>query len=148
MRRDDSYNQILLAIFGPIVLAADNTPAAIDLVGCDSATIDIEVGVGGITFDATNKVEFKITHSDDDVTYAAVGADDVVLNTNADASVGTGGIVKSLIAAHAAADRTKVGYIGGKRYIKILADFSGTHGTGTPISVTVIQSRLKQAGVA
>jgi hypothetical protein len=54
----------------------------------------------------------------------------VVLGQNADASVGTGGIVKSLIAAHAAADTTEVGYIGGKRYLKVLADFSGTHGTG------------------
>jgi hypothetical protein len=149
MRRDNSFNQVIEShVYGPIVAAADNTPATIDLVDADSATLLIAVGIGGITFDGTNKIEFKVTHSDDDSTYTAVGADDVVLNTNADTSVGSGGIVKSLIAAHAAADVSKVGYIGGKRYIKVLNDFSGTHGTGTPIAVMVVKSRLHQAGVA
>lgn len=145
MKRDN-FDLLPALVFGPVTLAADNTPAAVDLVGCNSADIQIGVGIGGITFDATNKVEFKITHSDDDSTYAAVGADDVILGTNADASVGTGGIVKSLIAAHAAADLTRVAYIGNKRYIKILADFSGTHGTGTPIQVAVQKTRLTFAG--
>lgn len=144
--RDNSYNQEITQAYGPITASADNTPAAVDLINSDSATILIAVGVGGITFDATNKIEFKVTHSDDNSTYTAVAAADVVLGTNADTSVGTGGIVKSLIAAHAAADVTKVGYIGGKRYIKILNDFAGTHGTGTPISTTVIGTRLHQAG--
>jgi hypothetical protein len=122
-------------------LAADNTPAAIDLQGFDGAKLLIQVGVGGITFDTTNKVEFKITHSDDDSTYVAVAAADVILGSLADSSVGSGGIVKSLIAAHAAIDIAVVDYIGGKRYLKVLADFSGTHGTGTPIAVTVLKGR-------
>lgn len=126
-------------VFGPITIAADNTPAAIDLQGFEAAKLLIAVGVGGITFDTTNKVEFKLTASDDDSTYTAVAAADVILGTNADASVGTGGIVKSLIAAHAAASVTEIEYIGGKRYLKVLADFSGTHGTGTPLAVSVLK---------
>jgi len=122
-------------------LAADNTPAAIDLQGFDGAKLLIQVGIGGITFDGTNKVEFKITQSNDDSTYVAVAAGDVILGSLADSSVGTGGIVKSLIAAHAAADIAVVDYIGGYRYLKVLADFSGTHGTGTPIAVTVLKGR-------
>lgn len=145
--RDSSYNMTPTVIVGPIAAAADNTPAGIDLINADSATILIAVGVGGITFDASNKIEFTLTHSDDDSTYAAVGAGDVVLGTNADASVGTGGIVKSLVAAHAAASITKVGYIGNKRYIKLLNNFTGTHGTATPIATMVVLDRLHQAGV-
>jgi hypothetical protein len=122
-------------------LAADNTPAAIDLQGFDGAKILFQVGAGGITFDGTNKVEFKITQSNDDSTYVAVAAGDVILGALADAVVGALGIVKSLIVAHAAADIAVVDYIGGYRYIKILADFSGTHGTGTPIAVTVLKGR-------
>jgi hypothetical protein len=122
-------------------LAADNTPAAIDILGFDGAKLLIQVGVGGITFDGTNKVEFKVTHSDDDSTYTAVAAADVILGSLADSSVGTGGIVKSLIAAHATPDISIVDYIGGKRYLKVLADFSGTHGTGTPIAVTILKGR-------
>lgn len=135
-------------VFGPETRTTDNTPTGIDLVDCASARIMIGVGVGGITFDSTNKVEFKVTHSDDDSTYTAVATGEVILGTNADASVGSGGIVKSLIAAHAAASLTVVDYIGNKRYVKVLADFSGTHGTGTPLHVTIIKTRLALAGTS
>jgi hypothetical protein len=136
----DLVNSLAAAVLIPAATyAADNTPAKVDLLGFEGAMIAIHVGVGGITFDGTNKVEFKLTHSDDDTTYTAVTADDV---QGVD-SVGTGGIVKSLIAAHAAADITKIGYVGGKRYLKLLADFSGTHGTGTPIAAEVIKGHAR-----
>lgn len=144
MLRDYISNMAVLAQINA-TLAADNTPAAIDMRGYDSVSVLIGVGIGGITFDASNKVEVKLTDSDDDSTYAAVDAADVVLGKNADASVGTGGIVRSLIAAHAAATTAKVGYIGGKRYLKVLADFTGTHATGTPICVTVVGTRGQRA---
>lgn len=132
----DLYNLLKPVVaFGPIALAADNTPAAVDLAYYKSALILISVGAGGITFDATNKVEFKLTHSTDDSSYDAVTVDDLIGVT----SVGTGGIVKSLVAAHATADVTAIGYKGGRRYLKMLADFSGTHGTATPMAVTVIK---------
>lgn len=136
----DLVNSLAAAVAIPAATyTADNTPAAIDLLGFEGAVVAIHVGVGGITFDASNKVEFKLTHSDDNTTYTAVADADV---QNVD-SVGTGGIVKSLIAAHAAADITKIGYVGGKRYLKLLADFSGTHGTGTPIAAEVIKGHSR-----
>ena len=60
----------------------------------------------------------------------------------------TSGIVRALTAAHAAATVQKIGYKGGKRYIKLLADFSGTHGTGTPIAAEVVRNRLEQMPVS
>ncbi|WP_037421969.1 hypothetical protein [Sinorhizobium sp. CCBAU 05631] len=125
----------VVSAIGAAVLTADNTPAAIDLRGYNAAEIVLVIGIGGITFDATNKIEFKLTHSDDDSTYTAVEAKDVLGVT----SVGSGGIIKALIAAHAAAAAYRFGYVGGKRYLKILADFSGTHGTGTPIAALVLK---------
>lgn len=96
----DIHSALLaVAAFGPVVLAADNTPAAIDLQGYNSAEILLAIGIGGITFDGSNKIEFKLTHSDDDATYSAVDIDDML----GLASVGSGGIIKSLVAAHAAA---------------------------------------------
>jgi hypothetical protein len=128
----------------PASYNADNTPPAVDLKGFDAAEVVISVGVGGITFDTTNKVEFKLTHSDDNSTYTAVTVDDVLGLT----SVGTGGIIRSLIAAHAAATVVKVGYVGAKRYLKLLADFSGTHGTATPMCAHVIRGRADSRPVA
>lgn len=132
--------QILLA---SATYAADSTPVAVDLLGFDSCAILIEVGVGGITFSGTNKVEFVLTHSDDNSTYVNV--------TDADlqgVSGTTSGIVYSLIAAHAAATVTEIGYVGGKRYLKLLADFSGTHGTGTPMSALAVLGRASLRPVA
>lgn len=133
--RDIHSDLTAVAVFGPVVLAADNTPAALDLQGYNAAEILLGIGIGGITFDATNKIEFKLTHSDDDVTYTAVTVDDMLGLS----SVGSGGIIKSLVAAHAAAAQYRFGYKGGKRYLKLLADFSGTHGTGTPVSAVLLK---------
>ncbi len=114
-------------------LTADPTPPAIDRRGYDAVEFLLAIGVGGITFDATNKVEFKLTHSDDDVTYDAVEQKDVL-----GATVAAGGIVKALTAAHAAAAAYRFGYKGNRRYLKLLPDYSGTHGTGTPLSAIAL----------
>ncbi len=117
--------------------SADNTPGAIDLQGFTSAAIALNIGAGGITFDSTNKIEFVLTHSDDDTTYANVATADV--NGKDAPTAVTNGIVKSLTAAHATADVSEIGYIGGKRFLKLLAHFSGTHGTGTALSAAAIR---------
>lgn len=127
----------------PAVLAADNTPAAVSIGDFAGVIVCIHVGAGGITFSDTNKIEFKLTHSDDGTTYTAVETSDM-----RGVTVGTGGIVKSLVAAHAAATVDKIAYVGGKNYLKLLADFSGTHGTGTPISAVVVKGHPHLAPVA
>lgn len=124
-------------------LAADNTPPAVDLQGFNAAEILLAIGAGGITFSATNKIEFVMTHSDDDSTYENVTVDDVLGVESV-----TDGIVKALTAAHAAAASYRLGYVGGKRYIKLLADFSGTHGTGTPIAAVALLGQPHDAPVA
>lgn len=145
--RDGAHRISVLALIAAATLAADNTPASVDLRDARSATILLNVGVGGITFSGSNKIEFILTHSDDDTTYTAVTADDLILDSYAPATI-TGGIVRALIAAHAAATIQKIGYIGGKPYLKLLADFSGTHGTGTPIAVLVVKDGLALQGTA
>ena len=119
---------------------------AVDGQGFETAVLEISIGAGGITFDATNKIEFPLTHSSDGVTYTPVVAADVVLP--AGVSLGTGGIVKAVISAHAAADVTKIGYIGAKRYRKVPPVFSGTHGTATPISANWIMGTPSVAPAA
>jgi len=137
----DIYNVLKPVLaFGPVALDADNTPAALDLQGFDSATVLIGVGIGGITFSGSNKVEFKLTHSDDNVTYDAVAQKDIL-----GATVATGGIILSLVAAHAAAALYQRGYIGNRRYLKLLADFDGTHGAATPLFAAIIKGHARYA---
>ena len=133
--REFTSSKVPVVVIGAATLSADNTPSAIDLQGYDSATLLLQIGIGGITFDGTNKIEFVLTHSDDNSTYTNVSATDLT-GASAPTTV-TSGIIKSLIVAKAAADVSEYGYIGSKRYLKLLADFSGTHGTGTPICATI-----------
>lgn len=124
-------------------LAADNTPAAIDVRGYEAVQIIVGVGIGGITFDATNKLEIKLRNGDGTVgNHAAVASTDVVMPSGY--SFSSGGIIRSLVAAHAAASVITVDYISpsaSASHISILADFSGTHGTGTPLSIIVRKLR-------
>ena len=132
---DKSKDIAVKELIAPATLTADNTPTAVDVSGARDADIIIGVGIGGITFTASNKIEFVLTHSNDDATYENVTDADVVGVTGV-----TGGIVKTLKTAHAAADVTKIGYVGNRKYVKLLADFSGTHGTGTAIAAYVLQT--------
>jgi len=132
--RDQVSDFSALVLIPSATISADNTPASIDLAGYQACTILIEVGAGGITFSGTNKVEFVLTESDDNSTFTNVAAADVI---HAPIAV-TSGIVYNLIAAHAAGTVVRIGYKGTKRYLKLLADFSGTHGTGTPISAVAL----------
>ena len=126
----------------PAEYDADNTPASFDCGNSLSATICLQVGAGGITFSDTNKVEFVLTHSDaTGEGFTAVTQADVVGVT-----VGDGGIVRSLVAAHATPSATLIGYRGRKRFLRLLADFSGTHGTATPMAAAVIRGNLDRVG--
>ncbi len=145
--RDGATSKTLALASGPATLSADPTPAAVDLRDFRRATLMLAIGVGGITFDGTNKIEFKLTHSEDNVTYTDVTDDDVVKDSLAPASMSSG-IIRSLTAAHAAATVQKLGYIGGKRYVKLLPDFSGTHGTGTPIAAAWVLDGAAIEGAA
>ena len=140
----DMYNNLLPAIaIAAAAYDADNTPDAVDLFEFDSALVEIGVGVGGITFSDTDKIEFVLTHSNDDSSYDAVELVDV----QGPVSVADG-IIKTLNSAHAAASLSRVGYVGGRRYLKLLADFSGTHGAATPIAASVIKGHPRRAPVA
>jgi hypothetical protein len=138
MLYDQSQKVTAGFVLPPAEYDADNSPASFDCGTSLSATICLQVGVGGITFTADNKVEFILTHSD--VTgegFTAVTQADVVGVT-----VAEGGIVRALVAAHAAPSVTLIGYRGRKRFLRLLADFSGTHADPTPMSAAVIRGNL------
>lgn len=137
----DLYSHISPALtFGPAALDADATGAAVDLLGFESAVINLEVGAGGITFTSTNKVEFVAEHSDDNTNWDPVTDNDIVGVSGIE-----DGIIKSLIAAHATAGLDRYGYVGGKRYLRVSPDFSGTHGTATPMSCSILRGNPHRA---
>jgi len=142
--RDIHSHLTAINVIAPAVLDESSTPASIDRQGYEAVEIVLQIGAGGITFTAANKIEFKLTHSDDNSEFTAVTATDVL----GVETVGTGGILKALVAAHAAPGVYRFGYIGGKRYLRFLADFAGTHGTGTPLAAIALLGEPALAPVA
>lgn len=141
----DLYSNIDTALaIAPAAYSADHTGPAIDRSGFNSLALAISVGVGGITFSGSNKIEFVLQHSDE----AASGFEPVTQKDVQGVTLAAGGIVRALTAAHAAPSRTRLGYIGPRRYVRLVADFSGTHGTATPLSALAILGHPNNAPVA
>jgi hypothetical protein len=130
-------------LFGPVVVAADQAAAVLDLQGYNSVALALAIGISGITFDGANNIEFTLEHSDDNVTYTNVTLADLngkdvpasIINAANGASS-----IKRQITAHGAAAVYEFGYIGGKRFLRADIEFNGTHGNGTPISWSAIRS--------
>jgi hypothetical protein len=94
--------------------------------------IEVDVGIGGITFDGTDS-------ADGVAAYAAVTDSGHVLLDGAAVDPDSGGVVKAFVAAHAAAARYVLTILTPGWY-KLKFEFSGTHGTGTPLAATLRQS--------
>jgi len=126
----------IVSLLGAAVLAADATSGWIDMQGYNAAEIAMSIGIGGIAFSGVNKIEFKLEHADAaDQADAAAVTDSDLLGVSGTSS----GIIKALTSAQASAAVYRVGYKGGKRYLRLTADFSGVHGTGTPIAANLIK---------
>ncbi len=143
MYRDLHDNLSTALLVAPQTATADITPVSVDLLGFRAAMVLLYIGIGGITFTTTNKIEYILEHSNDNTNWTAVVQADVLGPT-----VAAGGIVRSLVAAKAAADVQEISYIGGRRYVRLTPDFSGTHATGTPMTAFVVRGMPEQMPVA
>lgn len=139
MYRDLHDNVSSALLIAPSTPTADTTPVGVDLLGFRAAMVMLFIGVGGITFTGANRIDFVLEHSNDNAAWAPVAQSDVV-----GATVATGGIIRTLNAAKAAADIQELSYIGGRRYVRLTADFSGTHASGTPMTAFVVRGLPEQ----
>lgn len=138
MRKDTVNDEHNTQMIAPAVYAAD-TFGAVDLQGYESASILFNFGAEGVTLSGTDKIAAVLKHSDDNSTWVAVAAADVVVPSNAPTGVAApdaNGVVFTADANAKIPVVFAIGYVGSKRYVQATLDFSGTHGTGTPIGVT------------
>lgn len=120
-----------------IVKDADTNCTGVDSKGFSSVTHVVNVGANGITFSTTNKVEIELEESDDNVTFT-----DVTSNTSVvGGTVGANGLWQTIDADADCNAVYAIGYVGGKRYSRVVLNFSGTHGTGTIFGVVGVKGR-------
>ena len=137
--KDLANNISAVASIAPVVAASDTNGSGVDLQGFESATVLVSTGVEGITLSGSNKIDFKLEDSSDNSTFTAVSSASAVT----DGTVTAAGIFLTLDDNAETPAETSIGYVGGARYIRVVADFSGTHGTGTPVSATVIKGSAR-----
>ena len=120
---------------------ADASTTAADTQKWKSLTFGWYVGIGGITFTGTNRLDIVIEESDNNSDWTQVAEDDLILPYGLTYGTAGSGIVKSYTAAKAAADTAYnlVGYRGKKRYARLTFEFGGTHSSGTPMAALVLQ---------
>ena len=140
--RDLANRVVQTAVLAPVVLNATATSAAIDLEGFNSAMISVATGVEGVTLSGSVFWTFILQHSDDDSTYTVVSSGKDVT----DGSIDSNGIFLTLDANAETPQVSGIGYIGGKRYLKVVTTKNGTMSAGTPISVNCVLGNAINAG--
>lgn len=144
----DLYSKITpIAAIAPVNVLDATVPTTleIDLQGYNSAVVIINHGAKVVG--DTGTIDFTMTHADDDGTgvagaYTAVAAADVLGITP------TAGVILNLAGAAVAAAIMKVGYVGGKRFVKIAITESDSNATGTICDIIVIKGDPEVAPAA
>lgn len=142
MRRDLHSNVELRQLLAAAVVATTQTSTGIDLRGSGSAEFLIAVGtVTNIANSPQPSWAFKLQESDDNSTYTDVTDSAVVLVGSAQAPVAapnaTTGVFLTIDAAAEDAETYRVGYIGNKRYVRVVGTAANTPGN-TPMWIGVI----------
>lgn len=119
----------------PAVRTSDTNGTGVDLQGFESATIIVDTGAEGVTLSTSVKIDFKLEESSDDSTYTAVTSATAVT----DGTVDSNGVFLTLDDNAETPQIASIGYVGGARYIRVVADFTGSHSTGTPVAASVIK---------
>lgn len=140
MASKDLHNSIeVTQSLAPAVRTADVDGTGVDVSNAESVEIIYNVGAEGVTLSTTDKIALELEESDSLSTgYTDVAAADMIGEESA-------GVVKTLDDNAEAPAVYRVGYIGTKKYVRPVLNYSGTHGTGTPISVSVVASHLREA---
>jgi hypothetical protein len=113
---------------------ADANGTGVDLQGWESALVLAVCGAEGDTLSGSVYITFKLEHSDDDSAWTAVAQADVV-----DGTIGEAGAFVTIDDGAEAPSIHQLSYVGGKRYIRIVDDRTGTHTNGTPTAAVVVK---------
>ena len=116
------------------VFTADTNGTTVDRIGFESVMFLVNSGIEGDTLSGSVKFDFILEESDDDATFSAVTSSTSVTEGSVDSS----GIFLTLDANGETPQTSQIGYIGGKRYVRVKIDVTGSHSNGTPISVQAV----------
>jgi hypothetical protein len=131
----------VVSVLDPIDITATSYKEDIDLAGCNAATLLIACGLdAGTGLSSSHKFAFKLEHADDDGTGSA---DSYAACTDADV-LGfedlSSGVFFTLDSTDEDNAIYKIGYVGGKRFLKITYTVTGT--VSMPMGITLVKGAL------
>ena len=142
----DMSNSVATAVSikNAVKTSAENG-TGVDLQGYESATVFVDVGAEGDTLSSSVHFEISLEHSDDNSSFSDVAQADIV-----DGTISGSGIWLKLDGTaggnpDTAGDIFRVGYRGGKRYIRVVLAKTGTHSTGTSIGAFVMKGHARHS---
>lgn len=139
----DMTNPIKITqVLDPDTVDATGNSGDIDLAGANAATLLISLGEdGGSGLSSSHKLAFKLEHADDDGTgsagsYSECDDDDVLGFTDL-----SSGVFFTLADTDDDDEVYKIGYVGGKRFVKLTWTETGT--VSIPMAVLLVQGELQ-----
>ena len=143
--QDLTHNIVVSNSIINAVKTAGANGTTVDLKGFEEATAIVDVGAEGDTLSSSVYFEISLEHSDDDSTWTDLVQADVINGT-----IAAGGIWLKLDGTTGGDPDTaggdwQIGYVGGKRYLRLVLAKTGTHTNGTPISGVIVKSRPRVA---
>jgi len=134
----------VVSIINAVKTAAGNG-TGVDLQGYESATVLVDVGAEGDTLSGSVYFEVSLEHSDDNSTYTDCAQADII-----DGTIAAGGIFLKLDGTTGGNPDTaggifRVGYVGGKRYVRVVLAKTGTHSNGTPLGAMVVKGHARDS---
>ncbi len=117
---------------------SDTNCTGVTTKGYSETIFLVDMGNSADTLSGSNYIELEVEESDDNSNYTDVANANLV-NYVTGNNVGTFAVVND-----PAEDSTvfMTGYRGEKLYVRPVISFTGTHSTGTPISVLAIQKAM------
>lgn len=142
MGMKDLYNNLAASsVLDPIAVTATATYTDIDLQGFNSCMLLVSLGLdAGTGLSAEHKLTFVLYDSDDGTTYSVVETADMI-----DLTV-TSGVVITVDAVGEDNTLYKLGYVGGKRYLQLIATETGT--VSVPMTIILVKGHPLDAPVA
>ena len=135
-----------VSLLDPVVVSATGNTGDVDLQGFNSAEIIVAVGLdAGTGLSSSHKLVFTLTHADDDGAgsagdYGDITAGDVLGVTPAS------NVVLTIDDTDEDNALYRIGYVGGKRFIKLTWTETGT--VSMPMAVTLVKGHPNDAPTA
>jgi hypothetical protein len=138
----DAYTELSASLLMTTkIRTADANSTGIDLAGSRGLLLIADIGDTGDTLSGSIKIEMEVEHSDDNSSWSDCADADLVKSVTG-TNTGTFAVIDDN-----AEDETvyTTSYIGSKRYVRVVANFTGTHTNGTEVGVIAVKTHQMKA---